>query len=206
MIDCRNLKKPQAAFLASHALPSSVNINWESTARKYIIQVSETEVAYLEALSIFILAAAIKQEPLIAIVTPEQRIFIQEQLALEGFSKPGGKCPANISFLDASQTLSRVVIQGRPDSCLFAQLFDSFRADTKHGHLPLRIFDDMAVLLMNAHNVEGAIELERLWGSWTKSNNFVLFCLYPIETLKSIAAHRVFSFVDREHSLLAPAK
>jgi hypothetical protein len=84
-----------------------------------------------------------------------------------------------IVFLDAAESLSGFMIDGRPDPELFdRKIGDALRA-LANKNRRVYAFGEMVAVLWEEGNVTGALELEELWNGLLDEVEFSLFCAYP---------------------------
>jgi hypothetical protein len=121
-------------------------------------------------------------EGLVVIATAEHRSSIACQLRLEvGYSQ--AILEGRLVFLDARETLSRLLRDGQPDSDLFRSVVGSTvsRVQERAGHSVLRAYGEMVGLLWQDGEFTAAAELETYWNSLLASSDISLFCAYPVD-------------------------
>jgi hypothetical protein len=89
---------------------------------------------------------------------------------------------ANVSFLDAYETLSRIRVDGRPDPGLFDTIVGravrELSARSRDGKP--RVYGEMVGIAWRAGQYATAVRLEQLWNRLLKTTPFSLFCAYPV--------------------------
>ncbi len=87
--------------------------------------------------------------------------------------------------MDATEVLSRFMVEGRPDPARFAEIIGGViaRAAAASHDENRRVvaFGEMVALLWAEGRAEAAIELEKLWNDLAKSYSFSLRCAYPMQ-------------------------
>jgi hypothetical protein len=121
-------------------------------------------------------------EGLVVIATAEHRSSIASQLRLEvGYSQ--AVLEGRLVFLDARETLSRLLRNGQPDPDLFRSVVASTvsRVQERAGHSVVRAYGEMVGLLWQDGEFTAAAELENHWNSLLASSDVSLFCAYPVD-------------------------
>jgi hypothetical protein len=123
-------------------------------------------------------------EGLIVIGTPEHTSGIARHL---GEENPGGAREAahtgRLVYLDAGETLGRLLVAGRPDERRFraviGEVLGGVRARSMTGSV--RAFGEMVSLLWHEGRREAAERLEGLWNTILAEHGCSLFCAYRID-------------------------
>jgi PAS domain S-box-containing protein len=119
--------------------------------------------------------------PVVLIATRAHLDAFLAALAQRGVDADAAKASGRIVTLDASETLARVMVAGRPDRARFKA-----HVGAKMGELAARYGDDvhaygeMVDELWRAGNHAGALELEALWNEQQHETPFKLLCAYAI--------------------------
>jgi len=115
--------------------------------------------------------------------------------------------PGQYIALDADETLSKFMVDGRPDERRFAEVIGSLigRAANDGGR-PVRAFGEMVALLWAEGRHEAAIRLEELWNDLAKSQSFSLMCAYPIAGFDHEEHGDSFQRICQAHSHVRPAE
>ena len=106
--------------------------------------------------------------------------------------------------LDASQTLSRLMLRGLPDAGQFKAALqdpmDQLCAASESGRF--RAYGEMVGILWAAGNVTAALELEDLWNAALATGSFSLFCGYPIDVFGTEFQEALIDGVICSHSIV----
>jgi hypothetical protein len=137
-------------------------------------------------------------QPMIVIATGAHRRHMQERLAVhvrDAFDA------ADIIWVDARETLAAFMEGDRPNAELFAatigNVFD--RLVARRTYLVVRAYGEMVDLLWNAGNVEGAIELEKLWNDIAAKYAFNLLCAYSKGSDLKHSHNEAFARICKHH-------
>jgi hypothetical protein len=121
-------------------------------------------------------------EGLIVIATAEHRSSIARELRQEiGYSQ--AVLEGRLVFLDARETLNRLLLNGLPDKDLFLSAVGAAVSGVREraGHAVVRAYGEMVGLLWVQRQFSAAAQLESYWNSLLNAGEISLFCAYPID-------------------------
>lgn len=82
-------------------------------------------------------------------------------------------------FLDATELLSKFMVNGKPDKALFNLQINGIFDKIRETGRPIRAFGEMVALLWEAGLYEATKELEQFWNELATKETFSLYCAYP---------------------------
>ncbi|HUR40494.1 MAG TPA: MEDS domain-containing protein [Verrucomicrobiae bacterium] len=171
---------------------------------EHLVQLYEQEGAFLDSLEGFVADGISRGESVIAIATASHLQALDARLAARGIPVEQARAEDRYIPLDAADTLSRFMVRNWPDEGLFRTLVADLLKRARAGERRVRAFGEM-VAIMWARGEHGAtVNLEHLWHSLCKSEDFALFCAYP----KSGFTQDAQSSIDQicaSHSRVVPA-
>jgi anti-sigma regulatory factor (Ser/Thr protein kinase) len=159
---------------------------------EHVVQFYDRESDLARAVGAYLAQALRAGDVSIVIATPAHRAAFREELAMAGLA-PGEPESDAIQWLDAAETMSRFMPDGRIDPDVFRNVVgglvraagESGRARRRNnrasGHV--RAYGEMVALLWDAGDVLGAIELEKLWNELAQELEFSLWCAYHAHSL-----------------------
>jgi hypothetical protein len=151
-----------------------------------VVQFYDRESELARAIGAYLTEAVQVGAVSIVIATPAHRAAFQAELAGVGLDPTELGRDGTIAWLDAAETLSGFMSEGRVDPEAFqAVVGECLRGVARSGR-PIRAYGEMVALLWDAGDVLGAIELERLWNGLASEVQFSLWCAYHGH---SLAAH-----------------
>src|SRR6202795_4763911 len=137
----------------------------------------------LEALSSFIGSALAAGNAALVIATKMHREGLQHWLTARGLDIPKATNEGRYLELDAAELLSKVMMEGMPDSGRFEAIVGGAivrtKARAKTARPEIAAFGEMVSLLWTEGKVEAAIRLEQLWNELAKKQSFSLRGAYP---------------------------
>lgn len=196
----------QDTLQASPSLPRS---SYEIVPQKkagHFVQYYENDEFLIESLSKFIGEGLRKGETCITAATKEHTNILEERLVKYGLNIIDAKAKGQYMPLDASGTLSKFMVDGKPDANLFFQVIGSLLEKSALRGQKIRIFGEMVALLWSEGNQQGAVELEKLWNQLAELHSFSLYCAYPINGFDREIHSKNFSEIGMTHSHVIPAE
>ncbi len=149
---------------------------------EHVVQFYEKDPYLLDTLATYLRTGYDSGEPLLVIATGPHREGLEERLTAGGFDVAGALEERRYLALDAAETLSKFMVNGRPDGRLFAEVVGgALRRATAPGEpTRVRAFGEMVGLLWADGNRDAAVRLEQLWNDLASTHDFSLLCAYPI--------------------------
>ncbi len=86
-----------------------------------------------------------------------------------------------VVWLDAEETLARLVLGQMPDWDLFEAVLAPVLRRGRREFKGIRAYGEMVGILWTAGNHVGAVRLEQFWNRLLSRSSFQLFCGYPID-------------------------
>jgi len=140
----------------------------------------------------FLGAGFITHEPALVIATPSHRLAIAHALTACSFSVDLLQQSGNLLLLDASETLSTLLVHDAPDPVRFESAFSRRFARLGRAHQgPVRAYDEMGDMLWKGGSMDAAIRLESLWDRWTATHQCSLVCGHAVANFHHHGAPRV---------------
>jgi PAS domain S-box-containing protein len=158
----------------------------------------------LEALCDFIGDALRAGSAAIVIATKMHREGLQQRLTARGLDINEAGKQGRYVALDASELLSKFMVEGMPDGGLFEEIVGGvikrIRAHSKTSRADIAAFGEMVALLWTEGKIEAAIRLEQLWNELAKKHSFSLRCAYPTANFYGEKNAQPLMRVCAEHS------
>ena len=118
--------------------------------------------------------------PVVTISRPTHTQAVEGRLSELGTDPVGARRDGTLVTLDADETMSRFMVDGRPDPYLFAEVVRSLMPARNR---PVSAFGEMVAILWERDEVVAALELESLWNTAIVAHPIRLLCAYPGELL-----------------------
>jgi anti-sigma regulatory factor (Ser/Thr protein kinase) len=118
--------------------------------------------------------------PAVTISRPAHRCAVDDVLADLGVNPVEANQDGTLVTLDAEETMSLFMVDGRPDPARFAAVVASLMPTDSSR---VSAFGEMVALLWERGEVVAALELESLWNTVIVAHPISLLCAYPGELL-----------------------
>ena len=161
------------------------------------------EKLFIESASSFFKSAPEEDATILAIVTARHHQDLSALLREEGHQSE------KILYLDASDCLTRFMVDGWPDEPLFTRTMDALIGPTsKRG--PVRVLGEMVAVLCNEGKAGAAIRFEELWNIFVNRHNLQLLCAnlqllcaYPLAAMYGAGGDQIRPTVCELHQRLS---
>ena len=146
----------------------------------------------------------------VVIATAAHREGLAERLEARGLDVALAVAQGRYVALDASETLSRFMVDGMPDwerfKSLLAPIIERAQKATQNqpGHAVL--FGEMVALLWAEGKTEAALRLEQMWSELAKTHSFALHCAYPLADFYREDHAEPLQQICAEHTEVIPSE
>jgi len=141
----------------------------------------------------------------VLLATPEHQILVNAWLTRTGIDLVLAWADGSYVLLDAGQTVSRFMINGRPDAAAFWQTMSPVLGAASRKQGPVRVFVEMAAVLCATGPADATVELEALWNEISRQYRFALLCAYPAAAVSNDADSDLLAQVCCAHSAVVGA-
>jgi PAS domain S-box-containing protein len=190
------------------ALPEVPSAVLRAPADMHAVQFYESDDFLCGAVAGFIAAGLDAGEPALVIATEEHRLEVCRRLASAGIDLERALRPGRLTFLDARELLSHLMVQGMPDEERFrahvGRALQASRAGARGARV--RAFGEMVDLLWRDGNPGAAIRLEELWNELGQTQSFSLLCAYVMGNFGKESDAAAFQQVCGAHSHVVPTE
>jgi hypothetical protein len=157
--------------------------DWLSSgAQGHAVQFYPTDGHLLDLLTRFIGTALVTGDVGIVIATKAHRDGLAKRFKSRGLNVNVAREQGRFVSLDAAATLSRFMVDGRPDESRFRDVIGALLQEVASRGERKRIaaFGEMVALLWAEGGAESALELEEMWNTLATEQAFCLCCAYPM--------------------------
>jgi signal transduction histidine kinase len=172
------------------------------------VQFYETDGFLIRSVANFVNASLKAGGSAILLATEAHRGPILEQLDRNGVPSHAmlNRCVA----VDASETLSKFMVEGFPDREKFftvvGELLDEAANSARNPLTPVSAFGEMVAILWAEGKREAAVQLEQLWNDLGHAHSFSLLCAYPLREFSREEHRHLFAKICTEHSSVVPSE
>ena len=178
----------------------------DDSATDHIVQFYETDAFLAAAVAEFISGALRAGDAGVVVATGAHGEQVATHLGASGFDLDAARASGRYLFLDAAETLSRLMPDGELDAGCFAETIGGIIARAAAGGRQVRVFGEMVALLVADGNHDSAIFLEELWNDLQHRMAFSILCAYPLDRLAGAEHTALFHDVCTAHSHVVPAE
>jgi hypothetical protein len=168
-----------------------------------------TDLGFLtQAVSHYAGAGLTSGDAVIFVATPKHRQAFAQRLAADGFDVDQLTRQGQLTILDAADTMSRFMVNGRPDAVRFIPLIGSvINVARAGGRYPrVRAYGEMVNLLWEKGELPAALQLEELWNHLRTTHAFSLHCAYAMDVFDRGAHCAALHSLHHAHSHLIPVE
>ena len=116
-------------------------------------------------------------------VSRSTRKLLEDQLEKRGIGVDTVRNRGQYVVLDGDETLSRITVNGQPDSRLFDDVVGATAEQLTKAYPGVWMYGELAALLWQRGNEPGALQLDRLWASLAETHPVVLSVAFPVAAL-----------------------
>ena len=177
------------------------------TEAEHFVQFYEAETFFLDSLSTFIGTGLATGEVCVVIGTQAHLDSLEERLEANGLALPVACSQGRYISLEASETLSRFMVDGLLVPELFTEVVGNVIAQAAKSGNHVRVFGELVALLWMRDNRSAALQLEELWNDlYHNAPPFSLFCAYPMHGFNGEVYGRQFTEICNQHSRVIPGE
>ncbi|HEY2763015.1 MAG TPA: MEDS domain-containing protein [Pseudonocardiaceae bacterium] len=169
----------------------------------HVVGFYETEASLMDSVREFLAPGLLAGNAAIIVATAYHRDFYARVLTEAGIDlREAQRCGRYIA-LDASEAMSRFMVQGTPDAARFRTAMGKLISRVAEGPRDVRIYGEMVAVLWDQGNA-AAIALEDLWNDLATTHLFSLFCAYPKSAFDTAPSAERFRKICGQHSRVIP--
>ena len=158
---------------------SNIQVFWGEIAPcDHLIQIYENDKIFLDTLEGFAGAGFLAGDSVVIIATAPHLENLNARLRKQGFNLESLKKKYQYIPLEASETLSKFMVNDWPDEKLLKNLVADILKDATKDNRKVRAFGEMVAVLWEKGLNGATVQLEHLWCDLHKGD-FTLYCAYP---------------------------
>jgi signal transduction histidine kinase/ActR/RegA family two-component response regulator len=173
---------------------------------EHLVQFYETDRFLMDSVGTFLGSGLSEGDACIVVATKAHREGLDERLLGYGLNLEAVKANGQYVSLDATETLSRFMIDRLPEPARFADTIGTIIAQAAEDGRRVRVFGEMVALLWAEGNNNAALRLEELWNDLRREHSFSLLCAYPINGFGGENLAEGLYDVCTAHSRVIPAE
>lgn len=156
----------------------------------HLAQFFDSDAALVGGACQFIREGIEAGETCIALTTTAHHVAIATQLASCGLNADAMLCAYRYIAVDAQATLQRFLGDEGPDEQRFHRQMGTLIRQAGARGEPVRIFGELASLLLASGRHRCALRIEELWNELSRYHSFKLLCAFPQHAFSQHPARR----------------
>jgi CheY-like chemotaxis protein len=164
------------------------------------------DTTLVERLADLVHSALKSDSAAVVVATERHRCSLVRKLASLGAESARAQAAGRLVLLDATETLSKIIVDRLPDSDRFSEVIGSVLAKANSSTPPHRscvtVFGEMVALLWADGHQEATICLEELWNGLASKHHFSLRCAYPVKASHDAENSQLVMSVCPVHSVM----
>lgn len=150
----------------------------------HLVQLYADDHHLVAVVADYVAAGLRGNEAAVLIATPPHLRLVTRALGAAGIDVPSALALRQLLYLDAAQTLERLLVDGVPDRGRFRSVLAAALGHVRGaGPRGVRLFGEMVDLLWR-RSVEATVALERLWDEALREEGLPLLCAYRMDPLE----------------------
>jgi DNA-binding NarL/FixJ family response regulator len=183
---------------------NDISFSTKDSYSRHEVQFYSGDSDFLEGVAGFLGDAMKRGNPVIVLATKSHSEILIQRLKHDGIDIDNAVRSGTYISLDANSTLSRIMVNGRPDVDGFADaltgLVESAALAATAESPRVSIFGECVGLLCAEGNVEAAIQLEKTGNEMIKNRNVDILCAYPLIAFSPFEDARAMTRICAEHT------
>ena len=176
----------------------------EKAPHHHEVQFYSDDTVLLDSVTRFIAAALRAGNAAIVLATKSHRDSLLQRLKAEGVDTDGALQQGTYISLDATDTLSTIMVNGMPDPVRFfggiGGFIEAAAKAAKSEQPQVVLFGEAVALLQAEGKADAAIRFEQLGNDLAKTHKVDILCAYPLSSFRGEEDEHVFQSICAEHS------
>jgi MEDS: MEthanogen/methylotroph, DcmR Sensory domain len=179
-------------------------------ARGHVVQLSprDDRQSLIRNVTLYLSQGLSRGQGVLVIATPEHWKGFTQELNRLGAEIDLAVREKRLVYLDAQETLSRLMTAGQPDWDKFESAIGGAmrRIRSQKENSGPRAYGEMVSLLWNSRRFAAAVRLEQFWNRLLAQSSFSLYCSYSIDIFDTSLQVAALDDVLCNHSHLLPTE
>jgi DNA-binding NarL/FixJ family response regulator len=176
----------------------------EKVPRSHEVLFYSDDTVLLDSVTRFIAAALRAGNAAIVLATKSHRDSLLQRLKAGGVNTDGALQQGTYISLDATDTLSAIMVNGLPDPVRFfggiGGFIEAAAKAAKSERPQVVVFGEAVDILQAEGKADAAIRLEQLWNEVGKTSGVDILCGYALNSFHGEKDQHVFQGICAEHS------
>ena len=175
----------------------------------HVVQLYTDDTFLIDVLSRFVGGALAIGDAAVVLATASHREELEKRLAARGVDTAKAARQGRYIVLDASKTLTRLMVDGAIDESRFNETISAALGQAQIAvdrDNRIAVFGELVALLWADGKPHEAIRVEQLWNRMAQKYSFSLLCAYPITGFNNATHIEPFLNMCGQHSGVVPSE
>ncbi len=177
----------------------------EFNAPQHIVELFDSIESLVETVSAFLGEGLIKGDRALVLMRLAHWNSVASKLTSWHVSLSDAIASGQLTVLDGTRTLARIMPHGSPCRGLFEEVIGKTVRQICAAGARLRVYGDIMDVLAADGNFQGAHELEKMWSDLTRQEPVTVLCGYSAATFHNADAGETLKSICRSHTNGSPA-
>jgi hypothetical protein len=178
----------------------------EFAASQHIVKLFDSTESLVDTVSAFLSDGLSRGDRALVVMRLAQWNSVASELTSRRVSLSDAIASGQLTVLDGTRTLARIMPHGSPCRGLFEEVIGKTVREICAAGVRLRVYGDMVDVLAADGNYHGAHELEKMWSDLTRQEPVTVLCGYSAATFHSPDADETLKRICRSHTIGSPSR
>jgi len=178
----------------------------EFPASQHIVQLFDSIESLVDTVSAFLSDGLSRGDRALVVMRLAQWNSVASELTNRRVSLSDAIASGQLTVLDGTRTLARIMPHGSPCRGLFEEVIGKTVREICAAGVRLRVYGDLMDVLAADGNFHGAHELEKMWGDLTRQEPVTVLCGYSAANFHNADAGETLKSICRSHTNTSPAR
>jgi anti-anti-sigma factor len=202
VFDAMNAHLPASMMTRRHV----ADADGAARPHDHIVEFYESDELLAKSVRDYVQPSLRGGDAVVVVATKRHRDLFEAALTGTGIDVGEAREEDRYIDLDAEETLSLFMLDGTPDPIRFEIALTKLLARAGGGGRSVSVYGEMVAFLWDQGNITGVIALEDLWNELGRSQQFSLFCAYPLAAFDRPESAESFRTIREQHSGAHPQR
>ena len=178
----------------------------EFAASQHIVKLFDSTESLVDTVSAFLSDGLSRGDRALVVMRLAQWNSVAFELASRRVSLSDAIATGQLTVLDGTRTLARIMPHGSPCRGLFEEVIGKTVREICAAGVSLRAYSDLMDVLAADGNFQGAHELEKMWGDLTRQEPVTVLCGYSAATFHNVDAGETLKSICRSNTNTSSAR
>jgi len=178
----------------------------EFAASQHIVELFDSTDSLVNTVSAFLSDGLSRGDRALVVMRLAQWNSVASELTRRRVSLSDAIASGQLTVLDGTRTLARIMPHGSPCRGLFEEVIGKTVREICAEGVRLRVYGDLMDVLAADGNFHGAHELEKMWSDLTRQAPVTVLCGYSAASFHNADAGETLKSICRSHTNTSAAR